>query len=199
MKQVGAMFGLDARIALAIFGALSVISGAALYSAIQQVRVTSFITELKEIGKAWEAYYLDVGHELSGSGVNFQILQVQRLVENLGDAAWKGPYLPYKKGPNLNRNDLYHSVYSRVEIYKSPDNVNWNQWRDSGTQCAVGGNCFVWAVITNDDNSLESLAKNIDKEVDASDGDNTGDFRWGYDAFAKEYIYILKVALARRT
>lgn len=32
MKK-GAMFGLDARIALAIFGALSVISGAALYSA----------------------------------------------------------------------------------------------------------------------------------------------------------------------
>lgn len=29
-----AMFGLDARIALVIFGALSVISGAALYSAI---------------------------------------------------------------------------------------------------------------------------------------------------------------------
>ena len=32
----GAMFGLDARIALAIFGALSVISGAALYSAIKE-------------------------------------------------------------------------------------------------------------------------------------------------------------------
>ena len=31
----GAMFGLDARIALAIFGALLVISSAALYSAIQ--------------------------------------------------------------------------------------------------------------------------------------------------------------------
>ncbi len=36
----GAMFGLDARIALAIFGALSVISGAALYSAIKQAKVT---------------------------------------------------------------------------------------------------------------------------------------------------------------
>ena len=37
-NKKAAMFGLDARIALAIFGALSVISGAALYSAIQQLR-----------------------------------------------------------------------------------------------------------------------------------------------------------------
>ncbi len=41
----GAMFGLDARIALAIFGALSVISGAALYSAIKESRITSLLTE----------------------------------------------------------------------------------------------------------------------------------------------------------
>ena len=37
----GAMFGLDARISLAIFGALSVISGAALYSAIQDSKSVS--------------------------------------------------------------------------------------------------------------------------------------------------------------
>tara|TARA_Y100001960_G_scaffold323342_1_gene401616 strand:- start:381 stop:521 length:141 start_codon:yes stop_codon:yes gene_type:complete len=39
MFNKGAMFGLDARIALAIFGALSVISSAALYSAIQEADV----------------------------------------------------------------------------------------------------------------------------------------------------------------
>lgn len=47
MKNKGAMFGLDARIALAIFGALSVISGAALYSAIQEsstVKITTIFS-----------------------------------------------------------------------------------------------------------------------------------------------------------
>lgn len=39
MKK-GAIFGLDARIALAILGALYVISGAALYSAIQESKTT---------------------------------------------------------------------------------------------------------------------------------------------------------------
>ena len=58
------MFGLDARIALAIFGALSVISGAALYSAIQQAKVTETVTELDNISKAWAQYYLDTGEVL---------------------------------------------------------------------------------------------------------------------------------------
>jgi hypothetical protein len=60
----GAMFGLDARIALAIFGALSVISGAALYSAIQQSKVIALITDLNEIGKAYTAFALDTGQDL---------------------------------------------------------------------------------------------------------------------------------------
>tara|TARA_Y100001960_G_scaffold319101_1_gene389950 strand:- start:3597 stop:3728 length:132 start_codon:yes stop_codon:yes gene_type:complete len=38
LTKKAAMFGLDARIALAIFGALSVISGAVLYSAIQDAK-----------------------------------------------------------------------------------------------------------------------------------------------------------------
>jgi hypothetical protein len=45
MKK-GAMFGLDARIALAIFGALSVISGASLYSEIKLKIVIKNVTYL---------------------------------------------------------------------------------------------------------------------------------------------------------
>ena len=52
VNKKGGMFGLNARIALAIFGALSVISGAALYSAIQQSKAISVLTTAKEIGKA---------------------------------------------------------------------------------------------------------------------------------------------------
>ena len=51
MKK-GAMFGLDARIALAIFGALSVILGAALYSAIQEAKNQQIISMFSEISKA---------------------------------------------------------------------------------------------------------------------------------------------------
>tara|TARA_Y100001960_G_scaffold333703_1_gene440401 strand:+ start:58 stop:294 length:237 start_codon:yes stop_codon:yes gene_type:complete len=63
MNKKAAMFGLDARIALAIFGTLSVISGAALYSAIQDAKAMALLTEMREVTKAWEQFYLDTGAE----------------------------------------------------------------------------------------------------------------------------------------
>jgi hypothetical protein len=51
------MFGLDARIALAIFGALSVISGAALYSAIQDARVTAIVITYNRVFKIFIILY----------------------------------------------------------------------------------------------------------------------------------------------
>lgn len=74
MKKLknAAMFGLDARIALAIFGALSVISGAALYSALNNVEKVQVITIFTESQKALVQYLLDtnihfVTHNFAGS------------------------------------------------------------------------------------------------------------------------------------
>ena len=84
------MFGLDARIALAIFGALSVISGAALYSAIEGAKITAFHANLTEIEKALEVYYLDVGfYDKSSNIFNLTIL-----LENTNlDNGWNGSYM----------------------------------------------------------------------------------------------------------
>ena len=95
MIKKGAMFGLDARIALAIFGALSVISGAALYSAIQEAKVTALFTEMSEIEKALESHYLDTGSvpKKSGSNPTADLDLSQLVVNNDGAINWKGPYL----------------------------------------------------------------------------------------------------------
>ena len=99
----GAMFGLDARIALAIFGALSVISGAALYSAIQNANATALLTELREVGKAYEAYYLDTGTNLPkrtpAAAINtaqYHDLEASALVVSPSVTGWKGPYTGLK-------------------------------------------------------------------------------------------------------
>lgn len=93
----GAMFGLDARIALAIFGALSVISGAALYSAIQQAKVQQYISTLTEIAKALEAYYLDVGDLPKVDPGDSDHLNIVQLAENEdGVSNWNGPYIDFK-------------------------------------------------------------------------------------------------------
>lgn len=88
----GAMFGLDARIALAIFGALSVISGAALYSAIQDSKVTSIVTQMQEVAKAYEQYILDKGSEATMHDIFARKTNV--LVKNEeSESTWKGPYI----------------------------------------------------------------------------------------------------------
>jgi hypothetical protein len=105
----GAMFGLDARIALVIFGALSVISGAALYNAIEESKITAFHQEYLEIAKAIDMYMLDTGQNIPFTSTSWA--DPDELF--FSDAPnWKGPYLQdrgddasldnhYKDWPNV--------------------------------------------------------------------------------------------------
>jgi type II secretory pathway pseudopilin PulG len=109
----GAMFGLDARIALAIFGALSVISGAALYSAIQDSKATSIYVTLTEVEKALESLLLDTGGFTITGSDPFFILNAGDLVENkTSRSGWSGPYYSGYKSVNLNPNFIYNSEYT---------------------------------------------------------------------------------------
>jgi len=177
----GAMFGLDARIALAIFGALSVISGAALYSAIQGAKATSLLTSMQEAGKAWEAYYLDTGTTLPYTDPNFTnyngyILKVANLVNNSSNVTgWKGPYLSYEIQDG---HSLKHNVYKGLYYIALKEDNSWGDstsWKASGT-CLAGDKCFVWIKV----NGLpdDTLAKKIDVMVDKGDGARAGSFKW---------------------
>jgi type II secretory pathway pseudopilin PulG len=120
----GAMFGLDARIALAIFGALSVISGAALYSAIQDAKMTSMYTSLKEIEKAIEHFYLETGYKEFAN-----IYDIHRLLENPSSDAvsgWNGPYISgelYKIGATTINDSILNSNLGLVATSGRPVNL----------------------------------------------------------------------------
>lgn len=114
LNKKAAMFGLDARIALAIFGALSVISGAALYSAIQDAKVTSLLADMNEMGKAYEQYYLDTGTDLvSHDTVN---LRSKDLVVNPTVTGWQGPYINYAVSA-VDANVLFYPKITTGLIY----------------------------------------------------------------------------------
>lgn len=113
----GAMFGLDARIALAIFGALSVVSGAALYSAIQESKVTSIIAEAKEIDKAVTAYMLDTGskHLPISTTTAWKMFDAKNLVANKVSATgWSGPYVSYSE--HTDADALVHPIYGQMGV-----------------------------------------------------------------------------------
>ena len=173
MLKKGAMFGLDARIALAILGALSVISGAALYSAIQSAKNTSTIAQYEEISKAVVHYSLDTGVDLLGrSGAEFE-LTTKHLFSTDGSANWKGPYI---SGDSTT--DYYFKLQNNGAsyfIYKC-DNTFGNQFsKPSCDTCTNKEDCGVWIK----SNFLGSVAQveELDALIDGSDGYDKGKFR----------------------
>jgi type II secretory pathway pseudopilin PulG len=91
LNKKGAMFGLDARIALAIFGALSVISGASLYSAIQESKVVALQAQFNEVEKSIEQYILDIG---SAPPKTHNWVDLSYLMDNKdSNSNWNGPYI----------------------------------------------------------------------------------------------------------
>ena len=173
INKKAAMFGLDARIALAIFGALSVISGAALYSAIQQSKVTSIIAQLNEVSKAEEQYLLDTGTGLSkfSSGTNDSVRRAEQLVSNTeSKTGWNGPYLSFTspgEGILENSDDRF---WVRVG-----DSSTWGATTDiavfTSENCT---NCDIWIQTIVDS---DSIADAIDLQIDGVAGRDSGNIR----------------------
>ncbi|HAG53285.1 MAG TPA: hypothetical protein DCL21_05820 [Alphaproteobacteria bacterium] len=185
----GAMFGLDARIALAIFGALSVISGAALYSAIQEAKVIALISEFAEAKKAWEAYYLDTGEQPPVYPAGKEFFDASYLVEDNSITGWQGPYLPFLKDSSTPY-WLSHSTYSNL-IYINTTDVSWGEGGNSWVTyyCPTGGlNCYSWIMILESEDL--GLVKALDEKYDGVVDAKSGNFRW-YQVAGK-YRLILK-------
>jgi type II secretory pathway pseudopilin PulG len=179
LNKKGAMFGLDARIALAIFGALSVISGAALYSAIKQAKVTSVITEAREITKAIEAYYLDTGEMLTHSSSNDtrDLAAIPLKVKPANVTNWNGPYFP----SDNDASEYFVSDVLNISItlpYRLsgdwPDTSSTNTTcRKNSTSCHV----FIWYSMS-DLAMKHALEEAIDGNVTSATEELTGNFRF---------------------
>jgi hypothetical protein len=176
MKKA-AMFGLDARIAVAIFGALSVISGAALYSAIQNAKITAAITEIKEIEKALEQYILDTGNDLTlENSAHYRMIDLIKKPANV--SGWNGPYLNYDEisGSNLkiqSGSSLYNlGVFLRHGKEADWDPTNWELGCTSSTKP-----CAMWIEVEGIDINNPAIGLKMDEIFDNSDGYAKGSVR----------------------
>jgi len=166
----GAMFGLDARIALAIFGALSVISGAALYSAIKEAKTVAYLNELREIAKAEEQYFLDIGSSLSEGSPGNSLRSGDELIANSENAkGWKGPYLPYDIfGLGFENTTSSHRFF--ISQLRTSD---WTGSTVGGDiECASSVPCGVWVVsiAITDNDLINGIDTKVDGGIDAMNG-----------------------------
>jgi hypothetical protein len=181
-NKKGAMFGLDARIALAIFGALSVISGAALYSAIQDARVTAIVTDLDELGKATTQFLLDTGAYpavLNGSTAH-GIMKTESLITTAG-TGWNGPYISYADLGTATDGSLKHTGGKAI-LVSAMKAGNWDDVEDDGpadgdSRCNKNDNCAVFACLAGQSDDIQ---KAIDLKVDGgtSNTANSGKVRY---------------------
>tara|TARA_Y100000590_G_C15524096_1_gene940529 strand:- start:393 stop:992 length:600 start_codon:yes stop_codon:yes gene_type:complete len=188
MYNKGAMFGLDARIALAIFGALSVIGGAALYSAIQESRVTALITETNEVAKAVEQYLLDVGSLPSHSTTNTKNLNVSSLLVKplVGAKGWNGPYISLEK---ISGQDFFKTKdYGMMGVpYRTV--VDWVNPNDD--RCNKSSSvCYVYVEVQSIPLPMQkSIESKLDGTKNPGDSDISGNFRYskgGWSQFKKD-------------
>jgi len=187
MTKIGAMFGLDARIALAIFGALSVISGAALYSAIQQSKVTQMVTTANEVLKAVEQYMLDTGSNLTIDPDNPATFNPGDLLTSSIDG-WKGPYLPIDTsnivtvGPDYIWGNPLPNVANFQILQKGLDT-----WGAGVTgSCDSSNPCRYTVKFTASGSYDTGFVKAVDEYVDG-----TSDLDNGKVRFRNSSIYIL--------
>jgi type II secretory pathway pseudopilin PulG len=173
----GAMFGLDARIALAIFGALSVISGAALYSAIQEAKVTAFYAQVKEIEKAFESIYIDLG-TLPQHNAGLADVTVNYLNNNLDNLkGWNGPYLQITAPLTTYVGRTSNFVFNGYRMNYSPNIYNTcSNSTTTGGYSASKLYLTVKSKNTNDNCALPwSLLKKIHDKYDDDNNYTDGD------------------------
>ena len=174
-----AMFGLDARIALAIFGALSVISGAALYSAIQEAKIVKTITHFNEFEKAVSAYLLDTGSDFPNHGSAVQEKITLELIESTR-TGWNGPYLSAKADVGQ---DHFIRPYDTGLVYWAYyiSGEDWgNTTSSAGTSCTSGKACYYFLkthLSAEFGTDAANMAAALDERIDGGDGYDKGKLR----------------------
>lgn len=171
LNQKGAIFGLDARIALAIFGVLSIVAGVSSLSVLSTASTTALVTELNNMKKAYQEFHLSTGEHTT---------RFMDLIDNNSNIiGWSGPYIDL-----LSNNNRTYGVYSFSEGRQDVNGV-------PPVECSGGGICAIWLKLTA---VKDSVAAKLDEQLDATKSPNAGTFRIEYQQGATDDIYYLVTA-----
>ncbi len=173
-NQKGAMFGLDARIALAIFGALSLIAGSYTALTMADIYANSFSRELEETGRAIEAIHTDLKMDLHKSlkentNTNAFVALYDKEVLQHGKARgrWLGPY--------IRTSSPVHPRYGEVRITKRASQTNQT--------CYPETTCYLWLSYSSLPKKVSEKLNNIFDGREELEPETTGRIQWadGYN------------------
>jgi len=133
-NQSGALFGLDARIALAIFSLISVVAGATMVLSLDTIRAKSLAAELADTGRAIEAFHADVKSDIyqvliTPSARNaFAALYDNSVISEAFRTRWNGPYIKFASNQNPR--------YGTMALLKRSAVMS--------AECSIESVCYLW-------------------------------------------------------
>lgn len=136
-NQRGAMFGLDARISLAIFAILSVVAGSYAVLSLNDINAKSLAQELRETGESIEAIHSDLESDIysnlieeSDSNAYIALYDKSVLKDGSARASWLGPYVK-TASPN-------HPKFGEISIQR--------RLKEHAGVCFAESACYLWLV-----------------------------------------------------
>lgn len=163
-KQRGAMFGMDARVALLVFGSIALIGGYSMISRIGTAHAAKLVRELQALEKAFTALQTDLGQPVmhadtlgittSDTAALFNALR--RNPDSDLYPKWNGPYL----------NEDYPISHATYGTWSS----DWGKANFTDKSMCSGAltTCYLWI-------TLSDVPENVFREVNLVIDENGGD------------------------
>jgi hypothetical protein len=162
-SQKGALFGLDARIALAIFSIISVVAGTAMVVNLDSVRAKSLAQELTETTRAIESFHNDLQTDIyqtldKPTDKNaFQALYDPTVITESRNlrSHWHGPYIKFTS--------TIHPTFGEMLLQKRATNHT--------EDCEAEGICDLWLVYSN---TPKGVIIEVNEILDGAKEENPG-------------------------
>lgn len=164
--QRGAMFGLDARLAMVVFAVMATVAGFVAYGRIDIAKNAAVIRDIEAMEYALQQYQTDMG--------TFYLFTLDKPVDDTSSledltALWNKDKV--KQGFRQH----WHGPYTTVESRRHRTYGNWSIFYADGTRgnyCSLDSDCYVWlslsrvpAKVWNDINAYYDERGGRDKET----------------------------------
>lgn len=165
--QRGAMFGLDARIAMAILAGLSIVGGYYMNGVANDARARGLVKEINATREAVQAFQQDVRVNIHQSGVTdddeaFTALYDRTPLHGSLEGRWRGPYIEF------NRNT--HADFGLMRLIQRQNTFATDC--TSGIATTINATCMVYFYI--EDVPLPVIER-VDDLIDNYEGNPTPD------------------------
>lgn len=158
--QSGALFGVDARLALLIFGLLAVVAGYVAYGRIALAKTAALVADIENIDQALQAYQTDMGtfflftlvkEEGDSGATDLEALWDKSRVLEGFQHLWNGPY--------LHRTSRKHRDYGMYTVFYGQG--------DRQSTCTLDSDCYVWLALSK---VPQATWREINRALDESAG-----------------------------